>query len=156
MRLMDPCNRWLMQALTDLGPILCLHRTAEAHALVGLKQAATVRVQICIDSDGICESLNFRDPDGALCWRLCLLPDSHYWAWDRILNRVDLEPLTSAAPGLPGQDRAFWLCCPLRLHACATVSGPTLAAAPVCLSTAGACELKRLARQASGGRLAAA
>lgn len=156
MERIEQCKSWLAKALTDLGPILCLHRTTEAHALMGLKQAASMRVQVRIDTDGICESLNFRDAGGASCLRLCLLPDSNYWAWDRIVHRVEPEPVVLAEHGLQDQDRTFWRCVPLRLHACATMSGPTLAAAPASLSDAGASALRRIARQASGGRLAAA
>lgn len=154
MDLRNACERWLVQALTDLGPVLCLHRDADPHALLGLRQAKLIRVQVRIDSDGICESLSFLDADENPCWRLCLLPDSNYWAWDRILAQLQCASESDVnATYRPGN--AFWRCCPLRLHACATVSGPTLAAAPVQLSATGARQAERLARIASGGRLAA-
>ena len=70
--------------LAALGPVLCLYRTQQGSELAGWQQAVRVEVHTGVGSDGLDERLLFFDAQGRCCWRLCLLPDSDFVAWDRL------------------------------------------------------------------------
>lgn len=80
------------QALAALGTVLCVYRSrrgdGQGGELGGWQQAVSAESWCGIDSDGWQECLQFRDRDGACCWRLYLLPDSDFLAWERILQAV--------------------------------------------------------------------
>ena len=161
------------QQLAALGPLLCLYRAHAGGELGGWAQA--VRAAACsdLDSDGLQECLLFFDRDGRCCWRLYLLPDSDFLAWERLAsclpNRGERESATGGGIGerlwhrLAGRLRgADWLGSALRLHALPTSPGfalrapPLLAASLATLSPLGAGVARRiaLAEGADGAALA--
>ncbi|MEG2942212.1 MAG: Hemin transport protein [Thermomonas sp.] len=71
--------------LAALGAVLCLYRIHAGSELDGWSQAVRVSSDSALDSDGLCESLQFFDREGDCCWRLYLLPDSDFLAWERLL-----------------------------------------------------------------------
>lgn len=153
------------QQLAALGTVLCLYRPQQGSELVGWKQAVRARIQAGVESDGLRESLLFFDRDGQCCWRLCLLPDSDFLAWDQLSNRL---PSTQAA-GHAGHgvgERLWqrlarrltgeqWRACPVRLHALPQgTSEPVLAASLTTVSVLGASTTREIVR-AEGAELAA-
>lgn len=141
--------------LAALGSVLCLYRPSFGSELAGWTRSATLAVQLQMDSDGLRESLWFFDREGQCCWRLHLLPDSDFLAWDG---------LASTLPGLPAQDAGggigerlwrrlanrvrgdAWRMSVLRLHAIGRL-GEELAASPAPLSALGAGLLRRVAQE---------
>ncbi len=140
------------QALGALGPLLCLHDAADPHLMTGWRRAQHLLAEVHLDSDGPCEALRFYDAAGQCCWRLYLLPDSDFHAWERLLAALPvLSEGWRAAPrvwaGRHGGS-ACWQASPLRLHAIAGSSatqGVQLAAADVELSPLGAACARRIA-----------
>ena len=74
--------------LAALGAVLCLYRIQAGSELDGWSQAARVSSDSALDSDGLCESLQFFDRDGLCCWRLYLLPDTDFL---RIVRREGID-----------------------------------------------------------------
>ena len=68
--------------------MLCLYRIQAGSELHGWSQAARVGSDSALDSDGLCESLQFFDRDGLCCWRLYLLPDTDFL---RIVRREGID-----------------------------------------------------------------
>ncbi|MEL1263558.1 Hemin transport protein [Pseudoxanthomonas putridarboris] len=145
--------------LAGLGTVLCLYRTQHGSELAGWHQA--VRVEACtgVDSDGLNESLLFFDAEDRCCWRLFLLPDSDFVAWDRLLG--SLPARSESACGSLGERlwrrlagrllSGQWRACALRLHAVpqehnvqARVS-PSLAASLATVSPLGVATARRIA-----------
>lgn len=88
--------------LSALGSVLCLYPSRHAE-LDGWRQA--VRASTCSVpwADGAYESLRFHDADGRCCWRLCLLPDSDFLAWEALARR-----LPGTAPDPAGVAERLW------------------------------------------------
>lgn len=82
--------------LAALGIVLCLYRPALGPELEGWRRARVIAACQQLDSDGLHEWLEFFDAQGHCCWQLCLLPDSDFLAWDRLLAGV---PALAAARG---------------------------------------------------------
>lgn len=84
------------QQLAALGAVLCLYRAQAGGELDGWAQAAKVRCESVLDSDGLCESIQFFDREGRCCWRLYLLPDTDFLAWELLAaglpERCGTEP----------------------------------------------------------------
>ena len=78
--------------LAALGTVLCLYPSQARHELAGWTRAVRAACDSRLDSDGLCESVQFYDRDGLCCWRLCVLPDTDLLAWEELVT------------GLPGQD----------------------------------------------------
>ena len=141
--------------LAALGAVLCLSRARFGHPLAGLAPAVRAEVSCHCDSDGLRESLSFLDRDGHCCWRLYLLPDSDFLAWEelssRLPQRTDRGPtgiaerlLSRLANRLHG---GHWQACALRLHALSNGVGDTaLAASLAPLSELGLAVARRIAR----------
>lgn len=147
--------------LAALGPLLCLYRAHAGGELGGWAQA--VRAAACsgIDSDGLHESLLFFDRDDRCCWRLYLLPDSDFLAWERLASGLPAHHAGDAAGSgigerlwqrLAGRLRGDgWLGSALRLHALPIAPGfalhspPLLAASVATLSPLGAGVARRIA-----------
>lgn len=141
--------------LAALGTVLCLYRPGLGSELSGWARSTSLAVQVLMDSDGLRESLWFFDRDGQCCWRLHLLPDSDFLAWDRV---------ASALPSVPVQDRGggigerlwrrlanrvcgdAWRMSVLRLHAIGSL-GDDLAASPASLSALGLGSLAHIAQE---------
>lgn len=147
--------------LAALGPVLCLYRTQQGSELAGWQQAVRVKAHTGVDSDGLDERLLFFDAQGRCCWRLCLLPDSDFVAWDRLV--------ASLPAGVDGEtgglaDRLWqrlagrllggqWRACALQLHAVPRpASLPVLAASLSLMSPLGIATAQRIA-QAEGAEL---
>lgn len=140
--------------LAALGPVLCLYRTQHGSELAGWQQAVRVEAHTGVDSDGLDERLLFYDAQGRCCWRLCLLPESDFVAWDRLLSSLPAGHDADAA-GLA--DRLWrrlagrllggqWRACALQLHAVAQPTAPpVLAASLPLMSTLGLSTARRIA-----------
>lgn len=146
--------------LAALGAVLCLSRTQAGSELAGWAQAVRAEVSSDGDSDGLRESLVFLDRDGRCCWRLYLLPDSDFLAWEQLAVDLPLRPLGASA----GAAELLWLrlasrlrgerwqASALRLHA--LPGGPgfshdgdaALAASLATLSAQGLVAARRIAR----------
>lgn len=145
-----------VESLGALGPVLCLHAPSDPHPLTGWRRARKVRAQVRLDSDGPHEALHFFDTDGRDCWRLYLLPDSDFHAWEKLLASLPVH-VDGPAAGRGfwrGKRSALphWQACALRLHPVADPAGGIeLAAAEVMLSPLGRNCAQRLADQGSRG-----
>lgn len=142
----------LPRQLAALGAVLCLYRPGDGE-LGGWRHAVSVHACQGVDSDGIHESICFLDAQQQCRWRLYLLPDSDFLAWDRLVSGLParLPPGPDAgvaerlwrrlASRLGGQG---WRMCALRLLA--TDDGGGLAASLVSLSSLGAATARHIAR----------
>lgn len=145
--------------LASLGTVLCLYRPHQGGELSGWAHAVRVESRTGVDSDGLRESLVFFDADGRCCWRLYLLPDSDFLAWDRLLASLPCRDEAEASVGvgerlwrrLAGRLRGEqWQACILKLRAVpAAVAQPVLAARLAMVSPLGAATAQRIA-QAEG------
>lgn len=141
--------------LAALGPVLCLYRVEHGSELAGWQQAVRVEVRTGVGSDGLDERLLFFDAQGRCCWRLCLLPDSDFVAWDRLAASLPVGRDTDAG-GLA--DRLWrrlsgcllggqWRACVLHLHAVSQPAAlPVLAASLPSMSMLGAATAQRIAQ----------
>lgn len=142
------------QQLAALGTVLCLYRPQQGGELSGWAHAVWVESRTGVDSDGLRESLVFFDAEGRCCWRLYLLPDSDFLAWDRLLASLPCRDEVEAAVGvgerlwrrLAGRLRGEqWQACILKLHAMpAAVARPVLAASLAAVSPLGAATAQRI------------
>lgn len=142
------------QRLAELGTVLCLYRPQLGGELGGWSQAVRVEARAGVDSDGLRESLLFFDRDGRCCWRLYLLPDSDFLAWDRLLSGLPAagegdsgasvaERLWRRLAGRLGGER--WSASTVQLHLVAAAGHPPLLAAlPVEVSPLGAANARRI------------
>jgi hypothetical protein len=147
------------QQLAALGKVLCLYRSQQGGELSGWAHAVRVESRTGVDSDGLRESLAFFDTEGRCCWRLYLLPDSDFLAWDRLLASLPSCDEAEATMGvgerlwrrLAGRLRGEqWQACILKLHAVpAATAQPVLAASLALISPLGAATAQRIA-QAEG------
>jgi hypothetical protein len=142
------------QQLAALGTVLCLYRPQHGGELSGWAQARRAESRAGVDSDGLRESLAFFDEGDRCCWRLFLLPDSDFLAWDRLLAclpvREEAEPATGVgerlwrklAGRLLGEQ---WQACVLKLHVLPSAARqPVLAASLGTLSPLGASTARRI------------
>ena len=151
-----PPNLPRVQQLAALGVVLCLYRPQDGSELSGWARAVHVESLAVLDSGGLRESLSFFDVEGCCCWRLHLLPESDFLAWDHMIEALPARigrrsegPLGQrlwrrlAASMRGGQ----WHACSIRLHALATGSlEPLLAASLTPLSSPGLDAARRIAR----------
>lgn len=146
--------------LASLGTVLCVYRSRYGGELGGWAAAVSAESWCGIDSDGWHECLQFRDHSGHCCWRLYLLPDSDFFAWEQLtaqLPRGETQP--SPGDGIAtrlwrrmasrvGGER--WLASVLRLHTMPQISlpasMPVLAASLAPVSVFGADVVRRIAR----------
>lgn len=152
----EPARLPRPQQLAALGAVLCLYRAEQGGELAGWELASGVQVRAGLDSDGLRESLQFVDAGGRCCWRLFLLPDSDFLAWDRLLSRWPQEAGMGAPAGvgerlwrrLAGRLRGEqWRAAVLRLHELPGGEGrPVLAASLARLSSLGAATARAIAR----------
>lgn len=144
------------QQLAALGTVLCLYRQQDGGELSGWARAVRVESRAGVDSEGLRESLAFFDHEGRCCWRLYLLPDSDFVAWDRLLARLPAQGDAEVATGvgerlwrrlagclLGGQ----WQACVLQLHVVpAEARRSVLAASLATVSPLGAATAQRIVR----------
>lgn len=135
--------------LASLGTVLCLYRP-ESSELGGWKHAVCAHACHGVDSEGIRESLCFSDARGRCCWRLYLLPDSDFLAWDRLVSAFPArpEPVNDGSVAERLWRRLAtrlgaepWRMCALRLHA---GDGQPLSASLASLSSLGADAARRI------------
>lgn len=144
------------QQLAALGTVLCLYRPQHGSELSGWAQAVRAESRAGVDSDGLHESLAFYDSEGRCCWRLYLLPDSDFLAWDRLLDALPANNETETATGvgerlwrrlagrLLGEQ---WQACVMKLHVLPTlVTQSVLAASLAPLSPLGITTAQRIAQ----------
>ena len=149
--------------LAALGTVLCLYRPVLGSELEGWARAVDMASQMSVDSDGLWESLCFYDRHDQCCWRLCLLPDSDFLAWDRLVSEVRVLPERDVETGvaerlwrrMAGRVRGdAWRMSVIRLYAAGDI-GVHLAASLAGISQLGANVARRIARMegAEGGAL---
>lgn len=138
--------------LAGLGTVLCLYR-ADSSELGGWQDAVAAHACQGLDSEGVRESLCFTDARGRCCWRLYLLPDSDFLAWDRLVSGLAVrasgsdeagvaERLWRRLAGSLGGQR--WRMCAVQLHVVEHGSGLAASVAP--LSSLGNVTARRIAR----------
>lgn len=149
------------RALAALGAVLCLYRAHSGSELAGWSQSVRAEASSRVDSDGLRESLSFYDGEGRCCWRLYLLPDSDFLAWEHLATVLpqacDLVPAGGIAERLwrrlaSGLRAAPWRASVLRLQQPPAEPGSSvlydhaLAASPATVSALGAAIATRIAR----------
>lgn len=144
-----------VDALAALGTVLCVYRSRYGGELGGWAQSASAEIRCGIDSDGWHECVQFRDHTGDCCWRLYLLPDSDFLAWEQIQLRLPMieswRPPTETVASRLWQrlstraDGDRWQCSVVRLHALRHPR-PSLAASLAPVSRLGAEMVQRVAR----------
>ena len=149
---LQPIHRPSASELAALGTVLCLYR-ADSNELAGWQQAVAAHACQGLDSEGVRESLCFTDARGRCCWRLYLLPDSDFLAWDRLVSGLAVRPVGSEdatvgerlwrrlAGSLGGQR---WRMCAVQLHAVEQGNGLAASLAP--LSSLGSAAARRISR----------
>ncbi len=70
------------ERLAAVATVLCVYPRRHRDALDGWLQAARAERLVRVDALGECEAMLFHDARGRACWRLYLLPDSDFLAWD--------------------------------------------------------------------------
>ncbi|MFT4178767.1 MAG: Hemin transport protein [Thermomonas sp.] len=141
--------------LAALGSVLCLHRAHAGSELDGWLQAVRATSESALDSDGLYERLEFLDADGHCCWRLYLLPDTDFLAWERLVAGLPGERELRGGIGERLWRRVFrylgdsaWRASVLRFHALPTGRGDVvLAASPPALSACGTEVARRIIRR---------
>lgn len=141
------------QQLAALGTVLCLYRLQHGSELAGWAQAAYAEATVGVDSDGLRESVRFFDSEGRCCWRLHLLPDSDFLAWDRMMTSLPRVQETTENGNVA--ERLWrrmagrllsrhWRACTVRLYALAQGASPVLAASLASVSALGAATARRI------------
>jgi putative heme degradation protein len=118
----------LPDLLAAVGPMLCLYRHADVSPLQGWASSVKVTSCVGVDIGGLREALHFYNRENQLCWQLFLLPDSDFYNWSQLQERLPTElktaihtktyqsqPLISACASRA--IKPLWLACPLRIHA---------------------------------------
>lgn len=154
--------------LARLGTVLCLYRAGGE--LGGWSRAVHAEAGVAVHSEGPDECIAFRDPAGDCCWKLYLLPDSDFLAWERLsasLARRAGDDACGQGIGerllrnLAGRLRnGQWQGSVLRLHALQVGPGMSsrdvLAASLAPVSPMGAAAARRIARSAGADAAALA
>jgi hypothetical protein len=148
--------------LARLGTVLCLYPSGAGGELGGWLRAQRAEVGVSLNSDGPEECLAFQDSAGHCCWKLCLLPDSDFLAWERLVSRLPTQARAEVDPAagigerllqrLAGRLRSGgWQGSVLRLHALAvggSAAPHVLAATLAPVSPTGAAAARAIARRA--------
>ena len=140
------------ERLAAVATVLCVYPPRHRDALDGWLQAVSAERMTRLDGESSCEALMFRNAAGRICWRLYLLPDSDFLAWDRLVSAFPARPEPANDGGVA--ERLWrrlatrlggepWRMCALRLHA---RNGQALAASVASLSVLGATAARRIAR----------
>lgn len=133
--------------LARLGVVLCLYRRQPGGELSGWSRAVCAEASAGVDSEGLRESLLFYDRDGQCCWRLYLLPDSDFLAWECLQENLPIqrEVASSGSVGdrllrrLTGRVRGGpWQASILHLHALRNGPGFSLSHDTVLAASLGA------------------
>lgn len=150
------------ERLAAVATVLCAYPRRHRDALDGWLQAASVERMTRIDGESSCEALLFRDAAGRACWRLYLLPDSDFLAWDDAAAKLPTYRGADARGGVWAGLRRRWLrrlggrwCAEiLRLHVLRDEAGHCILLADSAeLSSLGQAHARRIAA-GEGARLA--
>ncbi|UWX03418.1 Hemin transport protein [Pseudoxanthomonas sp. NC8] len=139
--------------LAGLGTVLCLYRSRRGSELAGWMQAVRAESTTSSSNEGLQECLSFVDLRGQCCWRLFLLPDSDFLAWDMLAATFPAHDAASRGAGLwrrlvRRMDGNGWRFRVLRLHVLVSGStSQTLVASPAPVSALGATTARRIARR---------
>lgn len=85
--------------LAGLGAVLCLYPAGPGGDLAGWPRAARAQAHSRMDSEGLRESLHFFDAQGLCCWRLYLLPDSDFLAWEELVSGLPRDASATTTTG---------------------------------------------------------
>lgn len=148
--------------LARLGTVLCLYPPGAGGELGGWSRAACAEAAVSLHGDGPEDCIAFRDTGGECCWKLYLLPDSDFLAWERLVARLPVQADAGIGPALGIGERLLqrlvgrlrsgnWQASVLRLRALAVPGGSsphalTAMLAPV--SATGAAAARAIARRA--------
>lgn len=146
--------------LAALGTVLCLYQGRSGGELAGWSRAMQAEASSVLDSDGMRECLLFRDAAGDCCWKLYLLPDSDFLAWERLSSGLPMRMREDAGASgiaermlqrLVGRVRdGEWQASVVRLHALPVAHGKAgecvLAATLASVSPLGAAAARGIAR----------
>jgi hypothetical protein len=97
------------ERLAAVATVLCVHPRRHRDALDGWLAACSAERVSRQDGDSACEALLFRDAAGRVCWRLYLLPDSDFLAWDDAAAELPAHRGGEARSGLWARLRRRWL-----------------------------------------------
>ena len=143
--------------LASLGTVLCLYRAGGERG--GWSRAVRAEAGAALHSEGPDECIAFRDFAGECCWKLYLLPDSDFLAWERVSATLPLQGPDPDATGVGERlmrslsarlRTGQWQGSVLRLHALNVAPGMStrdvLAASLVPVSPLSAAAARRIAR----------
>jgi hypothetical protein len=141
------------ERLAAVATVLCVHPRRQRDVLAGWLAAREARRL----GDGASEALSFRDAAGRECWRLYLLADSDFLAWDDAGAALAAAPARSGAWAAASRWlrrlRGGWRAQALRLSVLRDEAGHcVLLAEAAALSPLGRSQARRIAA-AAGARL---
>lgn len=88
------------ERLAAIATVLCLYPRRQHDALAGWLASASAQRCIGEGSQAGREAIVFRDARGRACWRLYLLPDSDFLAWDLAVAGLPAAAPARAAGGI--------------------------------------------------------
>ncbi|MGH8082996.1 MAG: Hemin transport protein [Lysobacter sp.] len=97
------------ERLAAVATVLCVYPKRHRDALDGWLAADRAERVVRQDGDSTCEALWFRDAAGRACWRLYLLPDSDFLAWDDAAADLPAHRGREARVGVWANLRRRWL-----------------------------------------------
>lgn len=92
------------ERLAAVATVLCVHPRRQRDALDGWLAARSAQR---LGDGGGGEALRFRDAGGRECWRLYLLPDSDFLAWDDVAAAMPDAAAAIGAAAIPALAR-WW------------------------------------------------
>lgn len=96
-----------------LGAVLCVYRMQDGSELDGWSRAVHAVSDSSVDSDGLRERVHFFDRHGRCCWRLYLLPDTDFLAWEQLADQLPRRDAGTSEAG--GVAERLWRRVALRL-----------------------------------------
>ena len=87
------------ERLAAVATVLCLYPNRQRDALAGWSNSASAQRLFGEGADAAHEGLLFRDAQGRACWRLYLLPDSDFLAWDLAVGHLPAAARRGDADG---------------------------------------------------------
>ncbi|MGO1071848.1 Hemin transport protein [Lysobacter sp. CA199] len=97
------------ERLAAVATVLCVRPRRHRDALDGWLAACSAERVSRQDGENACEALLFRDAAGRVCWRLYLLPDSDFLAWDDAAADLPAHRGSEARSGVWVDLRRRWL-----------------------------------------------
>ncbi len=96
------------ERLAAVATVLCLYPRRHRDALTGWLTSASAQRCVAEAAQAEPESILFRDAQGRACWRLYLLPDSDFLAWDLAIGGLPQHRDEPAGGRLIRACRALW------------------------------------------------